>query len=117
MSVAERGGADAVTLAPPRTAARAEDAGFRWPEDRRPEQPAPAPSPTWQDWVRRAVLTLGLAGAVWVYAAPPTAGLPLAGQRSIAIFLLCTTLWITNAIPVGVTGLLAVALLGLCEVM
>lgn len=92
--------------------------GFRWPEDRPGEHEPVAPAPRgWQGWFRIAFTVAGVLGAAATYLAPPAAGLPAAGQRAIAIFLLCTTLWITSVVPVGITGLLAVALLGLGGVM
>jgi sodium-dependent dicarboxylate transporter 2/3/5 len=58
----------------------------------------------------------GIAAAV-VLLAPTPEGLGAAGQASMAVFLVCTTLWITDLLPIGVTGLLAVALLGLTGAM
>jgi sodium-dependent dicarboxylate transporter 2/3/5 len=63
------------------------------------------------------VLWGGLLGAVGLYLAPAPAGLAEPGKAAFAIFLGCTTLWITSAIPVGITGLLAVALLAITGAM
>lgn len=40
-----------------------------------------------------------------------------APQRALGIFLICISLWFTNAIPPAATGLLAIVLLPLCGVM
>lgn len=96
---------------------RSADAPFRWPEDRRKAERPLSPPPEsesvwWAVWGQRALLGIGLALSAWIFFAPLPAGLTVAGQRALSIFLLCTTLWVTNAVPFGVTGLLSVALLG-----
>jgi sodium-dependent dicarboxylate transporter 2/3/5 len=109
---------DAVTVAP-RDAAGG-PSGFRWPAERRPpvEPPAPGREPRdWKDWARIALVAGGLLAAAATYLAPAPEGLSSAGKSAFAVFLLCTTLWVSNALPVGITGLLAVALLGLTRAM
>ena len=90
--------------------------GFRWPEDRpgerapaAPVQPAPAP---WETWLQRALVVAGVLVSLWIYLAPLPDGLSAPAKATGAVFILCTMLWVTNALPVGITGLLAVALLG-----
>lgn len=104
-------------VAPPvvRRDPRLEPAAFRWPEER-PRPPrmfggAVGLAPRWEVWGQRILLTLGLGIAILVYLRPAPPALGEAGRNAFAIFALCTTLWVTNAIPFGVTGLLAVALL------
>lgn len=63
------------------------------------------------------LLALGLITSVAIYLAPLPVGLTAQGKMAFAIFVLGTTLWVTNALPFGVTGLLAVALLGLTGAM
>jgi sodium-dependent dicarboxylate transporter 2/3/5 len=58
-------------------------------------------------------MAIGLA----IYLAPTPAGLSVEGKTSWAVFVLCTGLWVSNAVPFGVTGLLAVALLALTGAM
>ncbi|MGH7505545.1 MAG: SLC13 family permease, partial [Longimicrobiales bacterium] len=91
-------------------------AEFRWPADR----PSPAPealprmapaSPARR--LRMAVAGAGILLATVVYLIPAPIGLAVEGKAAFAVFLACITLWITNALPIGVTGLLAVALLAL----
>lgn len=41
---------------------------------------------------------------------PAPDGLTVEGQRAIAVFLLCLVLWISNAIPLAITGILAIVL-------
>lgn len=48
---------------------------------------------------------------------PTPAGLTVAGHRTIAIFLLCLTLWLWGRIPLVVTSLLAIILLPIAGVM
>ena len=104
---------------------RADDAAetFRWPEERRratppatPEQPE-ALSPAWHSWAQRALLLGGTLISLWVLLVPAPAGLSVAGKTAAAIFLFCTTLWVTNIVPFGVTGLLAISLLGILGAM
>jgi sodium-dependent dicarboxylate transporter 2/3/5 len=93
--------------------------GFRWPADRR-KLIAPVPEHErrdWQDWVRITLITAGVVAALLTYLFPAPDGLSHAGKSAFAVFLLCTTLWVSNALPVGITGLLAVALLGLTGAM
>jgi sodium-dependent dicarboxylate transporter 2/3/5 len=102
---------------------RLEPVAFRWPDERprpRPMVGVPAgmpAAPAWETWGQRALLTAGVALSLWIFLAPQADGLSVQGQRGFAIFALCTTLWVTNALPFGATGLLAVALLGLTGAM
>lgn len=95
---------------------------FQWPRERRQLPPTEAPSaipapPRIENFVQGAALVAGVVGALWIYNAPQPAGLTPAGKTAFAVWLLCTTLWVTNFVPFGVTGLLAVALLGLTRAM
>jgi sodium-dependent dicarboxylate transporter 2/3/5 len=70
--------------------------------------------------VRRAkilsiVIALVLLGAIAF--APSPAGLSRAGQNAIAIFVLCFVLWVSNALPLAVTSLLAIVLLPMLGVV
>ncbi|MEK7678840.1 MAG: DASS family sodium-coupled anion symporter [Deltaproteobacteria bacterium] len=58
-------------------------------------------------------------GAVFVFLVwmPTPAGLTPAGHRAIAVFLLCLSLWVSNAVPLAVTGILAIVLVPLLEVL
>jgi sodium-dependent dicarboxylate transporter 2/3/5 len=79
---------------------------------------------------KRQVIKLGVVGAavavgVWLCLASPfitPADLPddmdvRAPQRCLAVFAVCIALWVTNAIPLAATGLLALALLPLLGVL
>ncbi|MDQ3697754.1 MAG: DASS family sodium-coupled anion symporter [Gemmatimonadota bacterium] len=93
--------------------------GFLWPEDR-PEGPLPppaAPVRSWQDWFVIAFAVTGVLLSAWIYLAPVPAGLTPQGKAACSVFVLCTTLWVTNVIPFGITGLFALALLGLAGAM
>jgi sodium-dependent dicarboxylate transporter 2/3/5 len=102
--------------APPRPAA-----GFRWPGERAarpPEKPRePMRSVGWEEWGQRALVSFGLIAAAAIYFAPEVAGLSAEGKKAFSVFILCTTLWISNALPYGITALLAVAGLGLTGAM
>jgi sodium-dependent dicarboxylate transporter 2/3/5 len=96
---------------------------FRWPEDR-PADRTPFPAPragagraSRARTVQVAVSLVGLLLAAAVYLGPTPDGLSPAAQAACAVFVACTTLWITDLIPIGVTGLLAVAGLGLLGAM
>lgn len=97
------------------------ESGFRWPKDRpadaERESELAAPERGWQRWTQLILIATGVAFAVWIYFAPLPDGLSAEGKTASAIFILCTVLWVTNAIPIGITGLLAVALLGSGGVM
>src|SRR5512147_1922649 len=91
---------------------------FRWPGERRRTTPpsvppVAAPSPPWEMWVQRIGVALGLLLALLVYLRPAPVGLSNEGEHAIAVFIVAITLWVTNALPFGVTGLLGIALLGL----
>ena len=92
---------------------------FRWPAERPSVPPTAAPErgTSVERWGARLALAAGLAASLAIVLAPQPQGLSVAGQRGGAIFVLCTTLWVTHAIPFGVTGLLAVALLPLSGAM
>ncbi|MGQ0647606.1 MAG: SLC13 family permease [Gemmatimonadaceae bacterium] len=102
----------------PATTRRDDEAAFRWPEERRPSTPPSTPEvrepheATWQVWAQRAILAAGVLVSLWIYLAPVPDGLSAAAKTSGAVFILCTVLWVTNIVPFGVTGLLAIALLG-----
>jgi solute carrier family 13 (sodium-dependent dicarboxylate transporter), member 2/3/5 len=92
---------------------------FLWPSDRPPQAPRkPPPAPVdWQTWLQRLTILVGVAAAIWIYFMPTPAGLDPKGKTAFAVFTLSTTLWITNALPFGITGLLSVALLGITHAM
>src|SRR5687768_13953942 len=62
-------------------------------------------------YTRPACIALAVAVAAAVALLPTPAGLSPAGQRVIAVTLLATILWSTEALPLAATALLCVALL------
>ena len=54
---------------------------------------------------------------LFIIALPQPAGLSIHGQRALGIFALALILWITNALPLSVTGLLVIALIPLLGVI
>jgi sodium-dependent dicarboxylate transporter 2/3/5 len=55
-------------------------------------------------------IVAALLGAALLLGLPTPAGLPAGGHRLAALFLLCLVLWVTEALPLAVTSLLALAL-------
>ncbi|HLC18972.1 MAG TPA: DASS family sodium-coupled anion symporter [Thermodesulfobacteriota bacterium] len=75
-------------------------------------------------WVVLAVRALRLffflalaAGFYYLVTMPAPEGLSTGGQRAIAVFLLCLVLWVSNAVPVAITGLFAIVLIPLLGVV
>ncbi|MEK7772873.1 MAG: SLC13 family permease, partial [Deltaproteobacteria bacterium] len=48
---------------------------------------------------------------------PTPQGLTPAGQKAIAIFILCLVFWVTNAVPLAITSLFAIVLVPLLGVL
>lgn len=97
--------------------------GFRWPAERpqptlpEAEPPVEKPDGGWRRVAKYGIIWGGVAIALAIYLAPAPAGLSVQGKTSWAVFILCTGLWVSNAIPFGMTGLLAVALLSVTGAM
>jgi sodium-dependent dicarboxylate transporter 2/3/5 len=96
---------------------------FRWPTER-PRQTPPAGAPVtpppalpWKRIIKFALIWGSVALGLVIYLVPSPAGLSVPGKTAWAIFVLCTGLWVSNAVPFGITGLLAVALLALTGAM
>jgi sodium-dependent dicarboxylate transporter 2/3/5 len=60
---------------------------------------------------RPAVLVAGVLAFLGLKTMAPPAGLPAEAQSALAIFALCLVYWVTNALPLMVTSLLAMVLL------
>src|SRR5918912_211403 len=90
---------------------------FRWPAERPGEPPRPTPGARhprgWRRRVRQLVALVGVVTGILIATAPTPVGLSPTGKASFAVFVIATALWISNLLPVGVTGLLAIALLAL----
>ncbi|MGH7501724.1 MAG: SLC13 family permease [Longimicrobiales bacterium] len=87
---------------------------FEWPEDRPEDESAVARRGVVRGGIsslRRVLAVVGCAMGLAVVAIPSPAGLDPAGKASFAVFVIAVTLWVTQVLPIGVTGLLAVALL------
>ncbi len=93
----------------------------------RPSAPSPYANvrvdtrPLWRLLLERSyrpfVLGLGLALYALARFAPAPEGLSDGGQKALAVFLLCLVYWVTNAIPLMVTSLLAMVLLPVTGVL
>lgn len=78
-------------------------------------EPLPEP-PANRDRYRAVGMAIGVAAMLTLLLIPPPAGLPLAAWRVLAVGALMIIWWVTEAIPVGITGLIplvAFPLLGL----
>jgi sodium-dependent dicarboxylate transporter 2/3/5 len=67
--------------------------------------------------LRPFLLLAGAAVFFYILHATPPAGLSQPGERALAVFALCVIYWVTGALPLVITGLLAIVLLGICGVM
>lgn len=59
------------------------------------------------------LLGLVLVGFALLLGEPEPQGLSVEGWRILCVFVLCVTLWVTNLIPLAITGLSAIALIPL----
>ena len=67
---------------------------------------------------RRALsIVIAFAACAGIVMAPTPEGLTPEGQNAIAIFALCFVLWVSNALPLSVTSLLAIVLLPTLQVL
>src|SRR5258706_11146657 len=77
--------------------------------------------PLWRILVERAqtpgIILLGMVSYASVRALPLPDGLTPAGQKALAVFVLCLVYWVSNVIPLVVTSILAMTLLPLTGVL
>jgi solute carrier family 13 (sodium-dependent dicarboxylate transporter), member 2/3/5 len=67
---------------------------------------------------RRALsIVIAFAACAAIFMSPTPEGLTPEGQNAIAIFALCMVLWVSNALPLSVTSLLAIVLLPTLRVL
>jgi solute carrier family 13 (sodium-dependent dicarboxylate transporter), member 2/3/5 len=71
----------------------------------------------WNSSWNALVLQLSILSLLILVVLPAPASLGLPGLRSIGIFTVCFVLWITNALPIAITGLLAISLIALYRVL
>ncbi len=67
--------------------------------------------------LRTVILIAGAVLFIVLVRAKPPAGLSVAGERAIAVFAIAVLYWITGALPLMVTSLLVIVLLGFSGVM
>lgn len=66
----------------------------------------------------RPLFFLALAVLFWFVVSMPTPdGLAPEGQRAIGVFLVCLVLWVTNMLPLAITGIFAIVLVPLMGVL
>lgn len=63
------------------------------------------------------LLLLGVVAYWWVATMETPVGLSLTGQRALAVFAICVVYWVSGALPLMITGLLAIILIPLSGVM
>jgi sodium-dependent dicarboxylate transporter 2/3/5 len=66
--------------------------------------------------IKYVILVLGVLIFFTIWLATPLSGLSRPAQTSIAIFVLCVALWITNFLPMSITGLIAIVAIPLLQV-
>ena len=71
----------------------------------------------WESSWNSLVLQLAILSLLILAVLPAPPGLSLAGFRTIGIFVVCFSLWISAALPFAITGLLALSLLSLYRVL
>ncbi len=90
------------------------------PDLSRPLAREQLPEPPTNGRKRRVVgICLGVSAMLMLLVIPPPTGLPLAAWRVLAVGALMIILWVTEAIPVGITGLIPLAafpLMGLASI-
>ena len=63
------------------------------------------------------IIILSLLVLAVIFITPPPDGLSIEAKNAIGIFVMAIILWVTNALPLSVTGLFVIALLPLLDVM
>jgi sodium-dependent dicarboxylate transporter 2/3/5 len=71
----------------------------------------------WNDSWNALILQLSILSLLILVILPAPESLGLPGLRSLGIFTVCFVLWITNALPFAITGLLAISLIALYRVL
>lgn len=70
-----------------------------------------------RDSIRYVILVTAALAAYLIMIQPLPAGLTPEGLKAIAVFVLCVILWITNALPLMITSLLAIILFPLLNIL
>ena len=69
------------------------------------------------DKIRKIIVLGGISFFIAILLIPTPSGLTPAGQKAFAVFILCLSLWISQAIPLSMTGLLGIALIPLFNIL
>ncbi len=67
--------------------------------------------------IKRIIVILGLISFTFIVLAPNPEGLSPAGKNSFAVFVLCLSLWVSQALPLSITGVLGIALIPLLNIL
>ncbi|MBM7622999.1 DASS family sodium-coupled anion symporter [Sporohalobacter salinus] len=67
--------------------------------------------------LKRLIAACGILFFIVILLLPSPEGLSIAGKNSFAVFVLCLSLWISQMLPLSVTGLLGIALMPLLNIL
>jgi sodium-dependent dicarboxylate transporter 2/3/5 len=67
--------------------------------------------------IKKLIVILGLILFLALLIIPTPEGLSLAAKNSIALFVLCLSLWVSNVIPLAITSLLGIVLIPLLNIL
>ncbi|GAB6137411.1 SLC13 family permease [Halanaerobaculum tunisiense] len=67
--------------------------------------------------IKKIIVVLGILMFTAILILPAPEGLTTAGKNSFAVFSLCLSLWVSQAIPLSMTGLLGIALIPLLNIL
>ncbi len=66
---------------------------------------------------KKIIVIAGICLFLFIIFFPEPEGLTVAGKRSLAVFALCLSLWMSQALPLSITALLGIALIPLLNIM
>jgi len=76
-----------------------------------------AKGPDIRNYIRHTILVFAALVAYVIIIQPVPPGLTTEGLKAIAVFVLCVILWVSNALPLMITSLLAIILFPLLNIM
>lgn len=67
--------------------------------------------------IKKFILTIGILSFLIILLSPAPENLSSSGKNALAVFILCVSFWITNAIPLSITGLIAIVSIPVFKIM
>jgi len=67
--------------------------------------------------IKTIILSISIILFCFIIFSPAPQNLSIPAKNSMAVFILCVALWVTNALPLSVTGLIAIALIPLLKIL